>query len=160
MAAREPEQGAAVIFLDELGTYLGRRIGPGRRLWIWMAVVEEAEGRRWRLFAGGQRNGATLRRLLARLPAAEKYCTDPYPVYRALLPAERHHIGQGSETNRNKATHGVLRRKLNRLARRTQGYSKSLAMLVDSLALVWLKPGWIQNACPCQECRSFYMLLP
>ena len=97
----------------------------------------------------GRRNGATLRRLLARLPAAERYCTDPYPVYRALLPAERHKIGKGPETNRNEATHGVLRRKLNRLARRTQGYSKSLALLVDSLAMVWLKPGWIQNARPC-----------
>ena len=61
----------------------------------------------------------------------------------------RHPIGKGPETNRNEATHEVLRRKLNRLVRRTQGYSKSLAMLVDSLALVWLKQGWIQNACPC-----------
>ena len=150
VAAREPEQWAAVISLDEMWTYLGRRIGPGRRwLWIWTAVVEEADGRRWRLFEVGSRNGATLRRLLARLPAAGKYCTDPYPVYRALLPAERHHIGKGPEANRNEATHEVLRRKLNRLARRTQGYGKSLAMLVDSLALVWLKQGWIQNACPC-----------
>ena len=82
-------------------------------------------------------------------PAAERYCTDPYPVYRSLLPAERHQIGQGPETNRNEATHEVLRRKLNRLARRTPGYSKSLAMLVDSLALVWLKPGRIQDTCPC-----------
>ena len=49
---------------------------------------------------------------------------------------------------------GVLRRKFNRLAQWTQGYSKSLAMLVDSLALVGLKPGWIQNACPCQEYRQ------
>ncbi len=150
LAAREPEQAAAVISLDEMWTYLGRRIGPGRRwLWIWTAVVEEADGRRWRLFEVGRRNGATLRRLLARLPAAERYCTDPYPVYRALLPAERHQVGKGPETNRNEATHEVLRRKLNRLVRRTQGYSKSLAMLVDSLALVWLKQGWIQNACPC-----------
>ena len=39
------------------------------------------------------------------------------------------------------ATHGVLRRQLNRLARRTPGYRKSLAMRVDSLALVWLKRG-------------------
>ena len=38
---------------------------------------------------------------------------------------------------------------------RPPGYSKSLAMLVDSLALVWLKSGWIQNACPCQECQTF-----
>ena len=39
------------------------------------------------------------------------------------------------------ASPGVLRRQLNRLARRTQGYRKSPAMLVDSLALVWLNRG-------------------
>ena len=64
-----------------MGTYLGRRAGPGkRRLGIWTAVIEEAGGRRWRLFEVGRRDGATLRRLLARLPLAERYCTDPYPV--------------------------------------------------------------------------------
>ena len=121
-AGVEGARRAAVISLDEMGTYQGRRVGPGqRRLWIGTAVIEEAAGRRWRLFAVGRRNGATLRRLLARLPLAERYCTDPYPVYRALLPAERHQIGKGAETNRNAANHGVLRRKLNRLARRTQG---------------------------------------
>ena len=67
-------------------------------------------------------------------------------------------FGKGPETNRNEATHEVLRRKLNRLARRTQGYSKSLAMLVDSLALVWLKPGWIHNACPCREYRILCLI--
>ena len=66
-----------------------------------------------------------------------------------MLPAERHQVGKGPETNRNTATHGALRRKLNRLARRTQGYSKSLAMLVDSLALVWLKRDWIHHTGPC-----------
>ena len=119
-------------------------MGPGRRrLWIWTAVVEEVDGRPWRLFEVGRRNGATLRRFLARLPAAGKYCTDPYPVYRALLPAERHHIGQGPETHRNEATHGVLRRKLNRLARKAKGYTKVKEMLISSRALLWLRQGWI-----------------
>lgn len=149
LGGRDPDQGTAGISLDELGIYLGRRIEPG---WRWLglgsAVVAEADGRHWLLFEVGRRNEATLRRL-ARLPAVERYCTDPYPVYRALLPAERHHIGKGPATNRNAAPHAVLRRKLNRLARRTPGCSKSLAMLVDSLALVWLKPGWIQHTCPC-----------
>ena len=151
-AERAPEQRAAVISLDKMWTYLGRRVGPGqRRLWIWTAVIEEADGWRWRLFEVGRRNRATLRRLLARLPLAERYCTAPYPVYRALLPAERHQVGKGPQTNRNEATHGVLRRKLNRLAMRTPGYRKSLAMQVDSLALVWLKRGWIHPTGPCQE---------
>ena len=52
---------------------------------------------------------------------------------------------------RQRLVPGVLRRKMNRLARRTQGYRKSLAMLVDSLALVGLKRGWIHHAGPCRE---------
>ena len=68
-----------------------------------MAMIEEAAGRRWRLFAVGRRNGATLRRLLAPLPLAERCCADPYPVYRALLPVERHPAGKGTEINRNEA---------------------------------------------------------
>lgn len=94
-----------------------------------LAGIKKSPAGRSRVRAADRGNGGGL-------PAAERYCTDPYPVYRALLPAERQHIGQGTETNRNEATHEVLRRKLNRLRRRTQGYSKSLAMLVDSLALV------------------------
>ena len=61
----------------------------------------------------------------------------------------------GPETNRNAATHGARRRKLNRLARRPQGYRKSLAILVDSLALAGLKRGWLQHAGPCQEYPGF-----
>ena len=37
----------------------------------------------------------------------------------------------------------MLRGKLNRLVRKTKGYSKSLEMLTGSLALVWLRLDWI-----------------
>ena len=60
-------------------------------------------------------------------------------------------IPQGRALGGKEGLHGVLWRKLNRLARRTQGYRKSLAMLMDSLALVWLNRGWIHHAGPCQE---------
>ena len=45
--------------------------------------------------------------------------------------------------NRNEGLHSVLRGKLNRLVRKTKGYSKSVDMLSGSLALLWLRQGWI-----------------
>ena len=61
-----------------------------------------------------------------------------YRVY-GWLPADRHQVGKGSEVNRNEGfTPYCLRDKLNRLHRRTKGYSKSMAMLSDSIALVYV----------------------
>ena len=54
------------------------------------------------------------------------------------LPQNRHVVGKGLEANRNEGLHSVLRGKLNRLIRRTKGYSKSEAMLRDSIALLCL----------------------
>ena len=51
--------------------------------------------------------------------------------------------GKGLEANRNEGLHSVLRDKLNRLHRRTKGYSKSVTMLRDSIALVCLRLGLI-----------------
>ena len=44
--------------------------------------------------------------------------------------------GQGGAVNRNEGLHSVWRGKWRRLVRRTKGDTKSLAMLVYSLALV------------------------
>ena len=64
-----------------------------------------------------------------------KDTADAYQVY-GWLPANRHEVGKGGEVNRNEGLHSRLRDKLNRLHRRTKGYSKSIAMLSDSIALV------------------------
>ena len=45
-------------------------------------------------------------------------------------------IGKGGAVNWNEGLHSVWRGKLNRLMRRTKGYTKSIEMLVYSLALV------------------------
>ena len=102
---------------------------------MWTAVVEEADGRIWVDFEVGDRSEATFLRLYGRLPEAEKYRTDAYQVY-GWLPASRHVVSKGGEVNRNEGLHSRLRDKLNRLHRRTKGYSKSVAMLSDSIALV------------------------
>jgi len=63
-------------------------------------------------------------------------------VYR-WLPSRIHKVGKGSEVNRNEGLHSVFRSKLNRLVRKTKGYSKSVEMLSGSLALLWVRQGWI-----------------
>lgn len=75
-------------------------------------------------------------RLLERLPDAEH----AYGVYGAL-PVNKYKVGKGGAVNRNEGLHSTLRGKLNRLARRTKGYSKTDEML--TLSLAWLKLDWI-----------------
>ena len=133
------------VSFDEMWTYVGVRRGENRRsAWIWTAVVEEWDGSRWADFEVGYRDAETFLRLFRRLPEAAKYRSDHYEVYSHLPPA-RHVKGKGSEVNRNEGLHSKLRVRLNRLVRRTHGYSKRLYMLVGSLAMVWLRDGLYQR---------------
>ena len=121
-------------------SYVGaRRKGKRREVWIWTAVVEEQDGRRWADFEVGDRSEETFLRLYERLPEAGLYRSGAYPVYQ-WLPPERHVIGKGGG---NEGMHSRLRDKINRLHRKTKGYSKSVAMLSGSIALVCLKLGLI-----------------
>ena len=130
-------QRAAVVSCDEMWTYLGARRGEQREeRWIWTAVVAEADGNRWVDFEVGDRSEGPFLRLYARLPEAELYCSDAYAVYPGWFPPDRHVVGKGGAVNWNEGLHSVWRGKLNRLIRRTKGYTKSIEMLVYSLALV------------------------
>ncbi len=134
---------ARVISLDEMWTYVGVRRGEQRReVWVWTAVVEEGDGRRWVDFEVEDRSEATFLKLYDRLPEAQRYVSDGYRVYE-WLPHNRHVVGKGLEANRNEGLHSVLRDNLNRLHRRTKGYSKSVTLLRDSIALVCLRLGLI-----------------
>ena len=113
----------------------GKQTHRCRECWVWTAVVEEPDGRKWVDFEAGDRSEATFLRLYQRLPEAERCRTDAYQVYQ-WLPANRHEVGKGGEVNRNEGLHSRLRDKLIRLHRRTKGYSKSAAMLSDSITLV------------------------
>ena len=110
--------------------------------WIWTAVVEEEGGRTWTDFEVGDRSEETFLKLYNRLPEAGRHVSDGYRVY-DWLPHDRHVVGKGRETNRNEGKHSVLRGKLNRLVRRTKGYSKSEEMLKESVALVCLHQAWV-----------------
>ena len=81
-------------------------------------------------------------RLLERLLDAESYSSDAYGAY-SCLPMNKHWVGKGGAVNGNDGLHSVLRGKLNWLVRRAKGYSKTDRMLTMSLALAWLKLGWI-----------------
>ena len=106
---------------DEMWSYLGaRRKGKRREVWIWTAVVEEADGQRWVDFEVGDRSETTFLRLYARLPEAQRYRSDHYQVYEWLSP-NRHRMRKGSEVNRNEGTHSRLRDRLRRLQRKTEG---------------------------------------
>ena len=103
-------------------------------------MVEEGDGRRWADFEVGDRSGETFLRLYGRLPEAELYRSDHYQVYE-WRPRKRHAAGKGGAVNRNEGLHSRLRDRLKRLQRKTKGYTKSVAMLRDSIALVYLKLG-------------------
>ena len=142
LAGRQP---AVAVSCDEMWTYLGARRGDQREeRWIWTAVVREIDGRRWVDFEVGDRSETPFMRLYARLPEAGLYRSDAYAVYLGWFPPNRHVVGKGSAVNWNEGLHSVLRGKLNRLMRRTKGYTKSVEMLVYSLVLVcwqqWEKP--------------------
>ena len=90
---------ASIVAFDEMWTYLGIRRGERRQdLWIWTAVVEERDGVRWRMYEVGGRDLSAFSRLLDRLPGADMYETDAYPVYE-WLPRDRHVIGKGGAVN-------------------------------------------------------------
>ena len=111
-------QPAAVIAYAEMWTYQRARHGDNRQdLWIWTAVVKEPDGRRWVDFEVGDRS-------------------DAYEVYQSWLPPGNHVVGKGGAVNWNEGPHSWLRSKLNRLGRWTKGYTKSVEMLVYSLALL------------------------
>lgn len=135
---------ALVVSCDEMWTYRGaRRSGKREDVWIWTAVVVEPDGERWVDFEVGGRDEGTFLRLYERLPDAGLYRSDAYRVYE-WFPQNRHVVGKGGAVNWNEGLHSVWRSKLNRLVRRTKGYTKSVEMLVYSLALVcwrqWAKP--------------------
>ena len=117
---------AVAVSCDEMGTYRGAGRGNNREeWWIWTAVAREADGSRWADFEAGDRSEGPFLRLHERLPEAGLYRSGAYAVYLGWFPAQRHVAGKGGTVNRNEGLHPVWRGKLNRLMRRTKGYTKS-----------------------------------
>jgi len=70
-----------------------------------------------------------------------RYRSGHYDVCTAIRRPARHVKGKGSKVNRNEGLRAKLRARLNRLVRRTHGYSKRLYMLVGSIAMAPLRDG-------------------
>ena len=124
-----------MIAFDEMWTYRqARRRGKRQDVWVWKAVLAEGNGSRWADFEVGDRSEATFLRLYERLPEAALYRTDAYRVYGWLL-ADRHQVGKRGAVNWNEGLRSWCRGKLNRLHRRTKGYTKSVGMLASPPAM-------------------------
>ena len=94
---------AKAISIDEMWAYQLALRGPGRKIvWIWTAVIEWFDGSQSFDFVIGDRQKQTFHKLMARLPLAETYHTDEYPVYREFSRRDRV-IGKGGKVNRNEA---------------------------------------------------------
>ena len=72
------------------------------------------------------------------------YRSDHCKAY-SLPLSVRHVKGKGSDVNRKEGMHSKLKVKLNRLVRRTHGYSNRLYMPVGSLAMAPLRDGLCQR---------------
>ena len=97
-------------------------------------MVGEIDEQRRVDFEVGDRSAAPFLRLYERLPEAGLYRSDAYGVRQGWFPPRRHVVGKGSAVNWNEGLHSVWRGKLNRLMRRTKGYTRSVEMLEYSLA--------------------------
>ena len=96
--------------------------------------MEEQDGVRWQIYEVGGRDESAFSRLLDRLPSADRYKTDAYPVYECL-PCARHVIGKGGAVNRMRGWRSKLRSKLNSLIEEHKGYTNILEMLKHLLAI-------------------------
>ena len=143
-ARLQRQVGVKVISLDEMWTYAGARLGAARNSRrIWTAAMEDAPGNRCNDFdMVGDRSEV---RLLAHVGADSGHDALQERHIRGvwLSAMNKHRIGKGGAVNMNDGLHSELRGKLNRLVRRIKGYSKTDGMLILSLALAWLKLGWI-----------------
>ena len=95
-----------------------------------MTVMEEIDEGKWMDFEVGWRDEAAFLRLLegvvgcGALRAGWLRC-----VWAALVNMLI--VGKDGTVNRNEGLHSMLRGKLNRLVRRTKGYTKIVEMLVN-----------------------------
>ena len=127
----EPGESVVVMELDELWHFLQKK---KNKLWIWLAF--DRSGQRLIDWECGNRDAATLNRLLERLKpwSVTLYCTDDYAPYDTLLPVGRHYIGK-DETVAIERVNSRLRHWFARFRRRTCVVSKALEMVDATIAL-------------------------
>lgn len=83
--------------IDEMWTFHNARHGTKRSsLWVWTYYSLNIV---W--FCVGHRNEKTFEPFYEKMPKANTYYTDDFPVYQEVIAQGRHKIGKGRKTNRN-----------------------------------------------------------
>ena len=98
--------------------------------------MEEPDGRRWADFEVGDRSENTFQQLYARLPEAELYRSDAYAVYQSWLPPGPPCGGQRGRGELERGVAFVVAEQAEPAGAAAKGYTKSVAMLVYSVALL------------------------
>ncbi|MBW4639600.1 MAG: IS1 family transposase [Gloeocapsa sp. UFS-A4-WI-NPMV-4B04] len=129
----DKEEQPTVAELDELQTYVGRRID---KVWLWTAINHHAPG----ILAMeiGDRSGQTFAKLWQRIETwkSRRYLTDGYCVYANYIDPKKHLVLPKILLTRVEGENTRLRHYLARLHRATLCYSKSLEMLRCSVRLL------------------------
>ncbi len=126
----QPGEEVVVMAVDELWHFLKKE----HKLWIWPAF--DRAGRRLVDWECGDRDAATLNRLLERLKRwnVTLYGTDEFGLYDSLLPVGRHDMGK-DETVAVEPVNTRLRHWFARFRRRSCVVSKASAMVDATIAL-------------------------
>ncbi|WP_291970399.1 IS1 family transposase [Candidatus Symbiopectobacterium sp.] len=110
--------------VDEMWSFIGNK---ERQRWLWHAL--EPRLKQVIAHAFGSRSKKTLHKLLKLLLrfSVAFWCTDGYRAYNDELPKAKHIVSK-LYTQRIERAHLTLRNRLQRLNRKTPGYSKSSEM--------------------------------
>jgi insertion element IS1 protein InsB len=108
--------------VDEIWTFCGSK---DWKIWVWLAR-DEASGQIAGMHLGG-RDKEAFEELIGCLPrryaSRAVFCTDDFPVYSSVLPAQRHIVGK-EHTWSIEGFNNRVRQLCNRFTRKTSGFSR------------------------------------
>jgi insertion element IS1 protein InsB len=119
---------------DEMWSFVQKK---ANKQWIWIAM--DAKTRQIIAFHVGDRSGESGKALWANIPLVYReqatFHTDPYDVYKGVIPAEQHQAitKQARETNHIERFNNTLRQRVSRLVRETLSFSQTLANHIGAI---------------------------
>jgi insertion element IS1 protein InsB len=120
--------------LDELWSFVGKKT---HRQWVWIAM--DATTRQVIAFHVGDRSQTSAEQLWASLPAMDReqamFYTDPYAVYKGVIPPARHRAISklAPMSNHVERFTCTLRQRVSRLVRAPLSFSKKLSNHVGAI---------------------------
>jgi IS1 family transposase len=119
---------------DEMWSFVQKK---ANKQWIWIAM--DATTRQIIAFHVGDRSGEGGKALWANIPLVyheqAKFYTDPYTVYKGVVPAAQHQAitTQARKTNHMERFKNTLRQRVSRLVRETLSFSTKLANYIGAI---------------------------